>query len=115
MHTAKCTVRAGIAHGACGYGGAPLRAKDVEEREKEGHCGPHRQARKERGRESRTVHSTTVLYVCMYIYIYIYNTSTPASSNSKQQTATARKAVQCTVQRYYMLYVCMYNIIIQYL
>ena len=34
---------------ACGYEG-PLRATDVEEQEKEGHCGP-RTRRKERGKE----------------------------------------------------------------
>ena len=37
---------------ACGYGG-PLRATDVEEQEKEGHCGP-RTRRKERGKEGHT-------------------------------------------------------------
>ena len=37
---------------SCGYGG-PLRATDVEEQEKEGHCGP-RTRRKERGKEGHT-------------------------------------------------------------
>ena len=37
---------------ACGYGG-PLRATDVEEQEREGHCGP-RTRRKERGKEGHT-------------------------------------------------------------
>ena len=52
-------IHTGRQNKCCGYGG-PLRATDVEEQEKVGHCGP-RTRRKERGKEGHTSTLSLVL------------------------------------------------------